>query len=316
MRKEWRNRLAQILWPILVVIAAILALNFFAPGWWPKLLGLAFPCQTPITYSLGTFDKRFNISQKDFLAAVAQAEGIWEKAIGRRLFTYVPQGGALTINLVYDERQAATDQLRQLGIESQDDLASYKKLKADYDAWQAQYKGQKAALDAEQASFNTSKAAYDREVAYWNSRGGAPQAEFDKLEQERVALNAEADKINADVAALNKLVDQINAAVTVLNRLAKTLNQASVAYNAAGSSIAKGFEEGDYESGPGINQINIYQFQDRDKLVRVLAHELGHALGLPHLGNPAAIMYSQNEGMNEKATPDDVAALKAVCRIP
>src|SRR5436190_875481 len=74
-----------------------------------------FPCRQPIAYSLGQFDTKFGISKTDFLSAVATAEAIWEKPIGKELFNYTPDG-ALKINLIYDARQDATTKLKSMGI--------------------------------------------------------------------------------------------------------------------------------------------------------------------------------------------------------
>ena len=43
------------------------------------------PCAKPIPYTLGTFDKKFNISEKTFLGAIKDAEAIWEKPYGKEL---------------------------------------------------------------------------------------------------------------------------------------------------------------------------------------------------------------------------------------
>lgn len=279
-----------------------------------EFINRARPCQKPIAYSIGDLDPRFGLTKAELLNEIKKDEKIWEAPINRQLFEYSPTG-SLKINLVYDYRQKATDALKNMGIAIKDDRSTYDMLKTKYDTLVASYNRQKKQLDALVVIYNADKSAFEKDINYWNGNGGAPKTERARLEQQRIDINAQVAIINQDKDALNGLIDTINSAEVILNALIGTLNLQVGKYNTVGSSTGKVFTEGEYVSDANGTAINIFQFNDKTQLIKVLAHELGHAIGIGHLDNPKAIMYYLNEGINEKLTADDLTALKNVCGI-
>lgn len=277
----------------------------------------AKPCARPITYSLGAFDERFEISKEQFLKTASEAAGVWGEAFGKKLFeqSASPKTDELKVNLVYDYRQQATEKLGMIGVEIKNDRATYEVLKAKYDSLLASYRSDKSEIESEFAAFNSRKKEYENTVRRWNERGGAPSEEFRELEIERLALNEEAAALNAKQETFNELVNTLNSAVTVLNRLVRDLNLSVRNYNTIGASTGEEFSEGEYVLDGTGERINIYQFNDLGQLKRVLEHEFGHALGLDHVEDPKAIMYRLNEGTNDKLTAADIAELGRACGV-
>ena len=276
------------------------------------------PCSEPIPYTLDTFDTQFGISKDYFLSALLDAEAIWEKPFGKQFFNYAPMDSApnvLKINLIYDYRQQATSKLASLGITVENTKTSYNTLKTKYAALTTEYNTEKNNFNAQVAVFNQQQQAYEAEVNSWNDQGGAPQTEYNKLQAEKSSLDTQSSQLQMEQNQINGMVTEINSMVVVLNRLADTLNLSVDTYNTVGSSPSESFEEGVYTSD-GVNRyINVYEFSNRDKLVRVLAHELGHALGLEHVADPKSIMYKINQSDSLILSQDDINELKLKCGI-
>ncbi|KKT13873.1 MAG: Peptidase M10A and M12B matrixin and adamalysin [Parcubacteria group bacterium GW2011_GWC1_43_30] len=272
-------------------------------------------CAEAITYNISAFDRRFGVSYQTFLNALAEAEAIWEKPMGKELFVYEPESGELAVNLIYDYRQETTGTLSGLeNIVAKDELA-YQAMRAKYINLKTEYGGAKSVYDTRIEVFDERNAAYQKQVEFWNKGKRTSREQFNQLEAERVELEKEMAELKILETQLNEMVREINKLVGSLNRLIKSLNLNVGAYNTIGASRGETFVGGIYHSAEGVREINVYEFSNRDKLVRVLAHEFGHALGLEHVEDRNAMMYKLNEGDARVLSKSDLVALKALCKI-
>ncbi|MDO8728982.1 MAG: matrixin family metalloprotease [bacterium] len=297
-----------------IIILIVLVVVFIFSNY-PSFTKISFACEEPINYSVGVFDKRFGISYKTFLSVLTQAEAIWEKPMGKELFVYAPENSDLTINLIYDSRQETTSTLSNISDVLEENKAAYKTLQIKYIGLKKEYDSLKDVYDTRVSTFNEKNFLYQSHVDNWNSGKRNSRELFDQLERERTALEIDVEELKILEGELNDIVSGINTLVGTLNRLARSLNLKVDTYNTIGASRGETFTGGIYHSAEGVQDIDVYEFSSRDKLVRVLAHELGHALGLAHVDDKDSMMYHLNESDAQSLSKTDLMALRTLCRI-
>lgn len=296
---------------VVLAVTALLS-QVFGFGYWTDLTDHFLKCRQPITYAVGTVDPRFNLSKSDLKADLKAAELVWEKPLGLNLFQESATG-TVKVNLIYDSRQLISEQVQKGKMELLDKQKVFDQHKATYDARVADLKARVADYKARGEEFDRRNKEYARDVDLSNGKGGAPAFEYQRLVKEQKWLKNEAIALNELGPALSDEAREINGVAALLNKMVANFRLTAKKINALSQSRGVEFNEGIYRQNGKVTEIDIYQFENKNQLVRVLAHELGHALGLSHIPDEGAIMYETNLGTNLEATTADLEAVNKAC---
>jgi len=138
------------------------------------------------------------------------------------------------------------------------------------------------------------------------------QRQLDEKAREERQLDAWADQLSrrprthSEAERYNHLMDRYNAALDAYQ--ARPILQFRVAEYTHKLQLRSG--------KVGNRRITVWAVDSRAGLVSALAHELGHALGLGHVPDPAALMTAEGESSPNARTvlhPADLEELRRVC---
>jgi len=274
----------------------------------------ANPCQDPLTITVGEIDDRFGITESEVIATIKNVSEKWSEDVGIPVVSY-SESGEIELHLRYDVQQQMTDRERQFRNRLQMKEYQIEALETNYlesvenfEEWNDEYQRESERVQEMLNQLN----AWIEQV---NSEGGFNSEQLEILKERRASVDRLSGRMEQSGVELTERVNDINNELRQMNRMIEEKNMLIQEYNETFSGTRR-FTQGSYEQSENGKWINIFQFTNREELELVIAHEIGHALGLEHVENPASVMHhlmGQQPKTELVFTEEDRYALESAC---
>ena len=286
--------------------------------------GSEVPCAVPMEWSIGRVDPRFGLTRERALRAARQAASLWEEAADEELFRFSAEAG-FPVVFEFDERQAALQarSARVRALEEEEGGVEAERAELEEASRRLEAAGERYQRDL--ADYDRALRSYQADLERMRRKEEVPPDVRAELERRGAELDERARELRERQRELNRLSDEMRADVQRFNQRVGRLREDQSAFVRDFPTVAA--ESGTYDEtvttrdGRVVSvdrRIRIFQFAGDEDLVLVLAHELGHALGLGHAREGGAVMSMViASGVDVtsagRVTPVDAAMLSTRC---
>lgn len=283
----------KLLYAILFIVGIVLLIKYTTADEQLQTM-FAGPCEQPVEYTIGHVSPTYQLRESTLKNILSDVDQAWSAAADKDLFRY-SEDADIKVNIIYDEQQRFLDKEKTISSRIALEKRSYKNAEEELVELKERYKQKKK--------------EYDRAVKEYDEMMEKPAGRVQN------DITRQAHEIDQTRQELNDIARRINEKVEVVNRISNRINKMVANYN-ADFDTTREYNQGDYQKNMADESINIYSYRDLDELRLVLAHEMGHALGLQHVENSESIMYylikdqlSDSLAFSEQ----DRAALQGLC---
>lgn len=274
------------------------------------------PCERPLSWGIGEIDTRFAITEQDVRNSMSKAAAAWSAAAG---FTVAEKNEEpeIIINFNYAREQKLADNELRAREEIRTEQNRIDRLQHQYDNRREEFDRRSAEylILAEETTGKIDKLnTWINEINRTGGFTGETVNEYEKrksvterLQQRVLQERAELDRI---ANRINQISDRLNEKVARNNLLIDRYNEQFAGENR--------FTKATFQRNGNSGVITVNQFLSKNELPLILAHELGHAMGLYHVDNPKSVMFrrmgTQQYYPHIQLTEEDILALQNRCR--
>lgn len=242
----------------------------------------------PLRLRIRNVDSRFQYSRDAVRRALVRAISLWESAAGSKLFVLSDHG--LPVDLRFDHRQAKIDAMKISRARLDLERSQIVSIELDLLMDQELLKQRGTRFRSQQDDYSLRLESYNQQVNRWNSQGGAPDDVFSQLERTRRQLDFDQVMLEADYRILESRKSDLSIREFNYKQAILRLNSSVAKHNTlyGGRGVVTVGECVTVNGQP--KSIAVFAFENESDLASVLAHELGHALGMKHVSGQRSVM--------------------------